>query len=265
MEGTPDERRHLAATFDTVPDGYHRARPAYPSSLFDRLLVVTGLTPSARVLEIGCATGTATRPMAERGFAVTCIERGPALAAAARRSLADLDVDVRVGEFEEFSGDAPYDLVFAATAWHWIDPAVRYGKAAELLRAGGHLAFWSATHVFPPGGDDFFYELQPVYDAIGQGVPGGASYPAPGELPDERVQIEASGRFDVVDVSHFDWETTYDADGYIDLLNTFSGHIAMAKWQRQRLYDEIRARLSARSGASLRRHWGAVLHVARRQ
>jgi hypothetical protein len=55
----------------------------------------------------------------------------------------------------------------------------------------------------------------------------------------------------------------YDADGYIDLLNTFSGHIAMHDWQRDRLYGEIRRRLAARPDGRLRRHWGGVLHVAR--
>jgi hypothetical protein len=48
------------------------------------------------------------------------------------------------------------------------------------------------------------------------------------------------------------------------LLDTFSGHIAMADWQRDRLYGEIRRRLAARPDGQLRRHWGAVLHVARR-
>ena len=48
------------------------------------------------------------------------------------------------------------------------------------------------------------------------------------------------------------------------LLNSFSGHIAMAAWQRDRLYGEIRRRVAGRSNAKVRRHWGAVLHVARR-
>ena len=71
--------------------------------------------------------------------------------------------------------------------------------------------------------------------------------------------------FEVVDVRHFDWEETYDAEGYIDLLGTFSGHIAMQPWQRERLYGEIRRRLGERAGRRLRRHWGGVLHVARRR
>ena len=62
---------------------------------------------------------------------------------------------------------------------------------------------------------------------------------------------------------HFDWETVHDADSYIDLLDTFSGHIAMADWKRERLYGEIRRRLAGRPEGTLRRHWGAVLHIAR--
>ena len=57
----------------------------------------------------------------------------------------------------------------------------------------------------------------------------------------------------------------YDAEGYIDVLETFSGHIAMAPWQRERLYGEIRRRLGERPDGLLRRGWGAVLHVARRR
>jgi hypothetical protein len=66
-------------------------------------------------------------------------------------------------------------------------------------------------------------------------------------------------------VTQFDWELKYDADSYVDLLETFSGHIAMAPWQRQRLYAEIRRRLNERPDGLLRRHWGAALHVAGRR
>jgi len=104
-----------------------------------------------------------------------------------------------------------------------------------------------------------------VYDEIGEGLPEGASFPRPGDLPDERDDIEASGLFESVLVRHFDWEVAYNADGYIRLLDTFSGHIAMEGWQRDRLYSEIRRRLGERPDGLLRRGWGAVLHVARRR
>jgi SAM-dependent methyltransferase len=257
----------LRQTFDSAAESYQRARPDYPSELFDDLIETAGLVPGNRVLEVGCATGKATIPLARRGFQITCIELGADLAAAARRNVNDLDVQVVEGRFEDWRPEPGirFDLVFAATAWHWIDPAVGYLNAWRALRPGGHLAFWSATHVFPDGGDPFFAELQEIYDEIGEGMPPGSPQPRPGELDEATAQIEASGLFDVVRVRHFDWERVYDADGYIALLDTFSGHIAMEDWQRDRLYGEIRRRLAERPDGTLRRGWGAVLHVARRK
>jgi SAM-dependent methyltransferase len=265
---TPDgERERLAATFDQAAARYQQDRPDYPAELFDDLIAAAGLAPGDRLLEIGCATGKATLPLARRGFRITCVEPGRHLAAAARRNLAGLDADIHEARFEDWRpGQAGrYALVFAATAWEWLDPARRYALAWRALRPGGHLAFWNATHVFPDDGDPFFAEIQEVYDEIGEGLPAGADRPRPGELPDRTAEIESGGLFTVTHVRQFDWERRYDADGYIALLNTFSGHIAMEDWQRDRLYGEIRKRLSRRSDGILRRHWGAALHVARRR
>ena len=132
-----------------------------------------------------------------------------------------------------------------------------------MLRPGGWLALWEAGHVFPVDGDPFFAEIQDVYDEIGEGLPPGATRPRPGDLPDDRAEIEATRLFDVVDVEQLAWEVDYDADGYVDLLDTFSGHIAMEDWQRDRLYGEIRRRLAERTDGRLHRGWGGVLRIAR--
>jgi len=264
MTASDADRELLRQTFDRASDLYQRARPDYPAALYERLLEVTALNAGSRLLEIGCATGKATLPLAARGFRITGVEIGTALAAAARRNLADFDnVEIVEVAFENLDARfASYDMVFAATAWHWIDPGVRYQRAADALGRRGYLAFWDAVHVIPYGGDPFFEELQEVYDDIGEGVPRGTLLPRPGELDDRRDEIVASGLFDVLDLSQFDWEITYTADEYIDLLDTFSGHIAMHAWQRARLYGEIRRRLAERHDGRLRRHWGGVLHVA---
>ncbi len=262
-----DDRERLRATFDSAADLYQQARPEYPEQLFETLVDVAGLHPGARLLEVGCATGKATLPLARRRYRITCVEIGPALATAARANLADFPhVDVVESAFEAWDPPAGerFDLVFAATAWHWLDLEERYQRAWRLLRTGGHLAFWSAVHVFPESGEPFFTELQDVYDEIGEGLPENAVWPRPRDLPDDRAEIERSGFFEDVVVRHFDWEITYDADGYLRLLDTFSGHIAMEAWQRDRLYGEIRRRLEQRADGLVHRHWGAVLQVARR-
>lgn len=218
------------------------------------------------MLEVGCATGIATRPLAERGFNVVCVELGEDLARVAEGSLAAYpQVQVIHADFESWVPTGTFDLLIAATSWHWLDPDLRYQRAWEALRSGGHLAFWSATHVFPDHGDRFFREIQDVYEQIGEGLAPDASWPRPGELPDSLEEIERSGLFSDAIALQFDWEIVYGPDGYIDLLDTFSGHIAMAQWQRDRLYGEIRRRLAERPDGRLSRGWGAVLHVARRR
>lgn len=259
------ERLRLRQTFDRAAGLYDQARPEYPEALFDDLIALAGLTLDDHLLEVGCATGLATRPLARRGFRITCIELGTELAAVARQNLAEWPVQVVQGSFEEWQPYERYGLVYAATAWHWIDPDLRYLRAWQALRPGGHLAIWGAGHVFPVGGDPFFDEIQDIYDEIGEGRPPGQGQPRPGELPDDRAEIEATGLFEVIAVRHYDWERVYHAEEYIELLDTFSGHLAMADWKRKRLYGEIRRRLALRPDHSVRRHWGAVLQVARRR
>ena len=165
---------------------YADARPTYPDELVDALVAATGIGPGSRLLEVGCGPGTATLPLARLGCRITAVELGEGLAAEARRRLAAYpDVDVVTGSFESWPpGEHAFDLVYAATAWHWVDPDVRYRRAHDVLRPDGHLAFWRADHVRPAGGDPFFEEIQEVYDEIGEGLPEDHVFAAPGELPE---------------------------------------------------------------------------------
>ena len=258
-------RERLRGTFDQSAERYEKARPSYPDRLFGDLVELARLGEGDLLLEIGCASGKATRPMLGRGFSVVCVELGARLAAVARRELAGLPVQVHDGSFEAF--DAPpgaFALVYAATAWHWVDPEVRYGKAHALLQPQGHLAFWSALHAFPDGFDPFFSEIQSVYEAIGEGADLSWPPPRPDEIADDSAEILASGLFEDVQVRRYLWEQAYTADEYLALLDTFSGHIAMEPATRSHLYDEIRRRIDRRPDPRVRRHWYSVLHVARR-
>lgn len=259
------DRLHLRRTFDSAAALYDRARPRYPVELFDVLTRRAGLRPGDHVLEIGCATGIATQSLTERGLNVVCVELGEDLAQLAQRKLAAYpQVKVIRADFDSWIPTQTFDLVAAATAWHWIDPETRYQRVWHALRPGGHVAFWSATHVVPEDGDPFFIELQDVYDAIGEGLPPDAQWPRPGQLPDSLQEITDTGLFSDAEAVQFDREVAYSADGYIDLLNTFSGHIAMSGDQRDTLYSAIRERITQRPGGRVNRHWGAVLHIAQK-
>jgi SAM-dependent methyltransferase len=183
----PSDRERLKKTFESVAHQYHQARPDYPEALFDELVELTGVRQGDQLLEVGCGTGKATLPLARRGYEVTCIELGSDLAAEAKSNLAAYpQVTVIQQAFEAWEPGRParqFDLLFAATAWHWIDPAVGYEKAWSLLKPGGHLAVWAAEHVIPVNGDTFFGEIQDVYDEIGEGLPPGTPSPTPTRCP----------------------------------------------------------------------------------
>jgi SAM-dependent methyltransferase len=256
------ELRH---TFDQTAETYEEARPDYPVGLFQDLIDITKIGTESSLLEIGCGSGKATRPLAERGFKVVCVELGPRLAQVARQRLDQFaGVEVITSSFEDWdSGGETFDLIYAATAWHWIDREVRYQKAATLLKPGSHLAFWSATHAFPKGFDPFFTEIQEVYDAIGESHDEPWPPPHPENVPDEAAEIESSGYFEVVGTRRYLWAHRYTAAEYLALLDTFSGHRAMEADKRNFLYREIRSRIEHRTDPRVVRHWLAILHVAR--
>lgn len=70
------QRHGLCAVFDEAAEVYDRTRPVCPSQMFDDLVSRAGLAPGDRVVEVGCGTGQATVPLAERGPAVTAVELG---------------------------------------------------------------------------------------------------------------------------------------------------------------------------------------------
>lgn len=253
----------LRHTFNTAANRYHRARPRYPDALLDALCGSANLGAGSSVVEVGPATGVATEQLAGRGMAVTAVELGEDLAAEAAANLqAFPNVAVINHQFETWEGPKhSFDAVLAATMWHWLDPDLVYDRAHRLLKPDHYLAFWSATHVFPEDRDPIFEQLQATYDRLGMSTPQDWEFPRPGRLP--AVEVPSAAPFEPVMVQQFDWELSYDADSYIDLLSTFSGHIALSDDVRAEIFEEIRFRLSRRPDGLLRRHWGAVLQVHR--
>lgn len=258
---TPDHR-NLALSFDQSAASYQDARPDYPAKLFDDLISVAGLLPGDRAVEIGCGPGKATGPLARRGLRITALEPGRQLAEQARTNLTGTGTEVITTTFEDWAPDPArdYALVYAATAWHWVDPEVRWSKATSILDRRGHLAIFGAGHAFPHDFDPFFTRVQQVYNEIGEGIDDWPP-PAPDRLPDPTPEYRANGY--VVDaVRRYVWSLTYDAESYIALLNTFSNHILMPADKREPLFAEIRRLLAERPDGLVTRHWVATLVVA---
>ena len=263
----PTDRR-LRTTFDRAASQYQRARPAYPDALYADLRALTGIEPPARLLEVGCGPGKATLPLARMGFRITAVELGDALAAEARRNLAAFPgVSVTTSSFEEWEPPPGvlFDLVYAATAWKWVDPEVAYAKAAALLPRGGHLAVWAADHAFPAGSTRSSPRSRRCTTRSARATaPRGHRHrprssptrPPPRSSPPatsrSRGHGATSGRCGTRQ------RTTRPAG------NLLRPHRHGAGPPRT-LFEEIRRRLAARADGRLTRHWSAVLTVGRRR
>jgi SAM-dependent methyltransferase len=256
-------------------DLYARARPSYPAEIFADLAELAELRPEARLVEIGCGTGQATRPLAERGYAITCVELDGEAAALARRNLAGLrNVEIVNADFEAWRPEhGGYDAVVAFSSFHWIAPDRRYRIAAELLRRSGKLVVVSLVHVLPDGGDPFFGDVADDYVAVlGEDARemltiGRPPHPdAVAALSDRVVgeELEASGAFRLIGTRRAFWDVTYPCDGYIDLLMTVSTYRRLEPALRERLFARLRQRIGARPGARVRVRYMALLYVAER-
>lgn len=139
------EARRYGEVFNEVADEYDRHRPAYPDALIDQACEVGGLSPGARVLEIGCGPGQLTRSLLARGLRVTAIEPGERLIARARDQLGNAgEVEFVNRRLEEAPlPHAHYSAAFSASAIHWVDPDVSWRAVADALADGGTLALVS--------------------------------------------------------------------------------------------------------------------------
>jgi SAM-dependent methyltransferase len=240
MEASADRHR-LRQTFDRVPELYDRARPAYPDAIFDDIVSLAALPATGRVLELGVGTGQATVALADRGLSVVGLEPGAALATLARRKLAPYaDVQVVNETFEAWEPDGSFDAVVAFTSFHWIDPEVRFAKAARVLRPGGALAVVQPHTVL--NDDRFWIDVQEDYDAV---VPSPDNGPPkrPDEIEDLGREIESSGLFRNVAARRHLWETHYTAREYVSLVSTYSPTLDLDEATRTRLLDRIQRRI----------------------
>lgn len=267
----PSELRlHRRTTFDDDAERYARTRPTYPAALFDAVADAAGLRAGSRVLEVAPGTGQATVPMAEREWRVTAVELGVHMAALARRAAASVpsaDVEVVVSPFEDWPlPSEPFDAVLCATAWHWLDPAVRARKAAAALRPGGVLAVVWSSHV-AGGSQDFFDAASACWERFGQrDSDGGTRFTL---TPEAEVdwptrEFERGDAFAEVTHQGFPVEVEYATEAYLDLISTYSQVAVLEPEAREGLLDCLGDLADRRFGGRIRHRYLFQLVLARR-
>ena len=133
--------------FAEHPEVYARWAERGPVNVhYDRpeILRLAGDLGGKRVLELGCAGGTLTALLADRGADVLAVDREPRLADAARRRLGDrARVEVAdLGQPLAFVADGSVDLVVASLVLHYLaDWAPVLAEVRRAMAPGGALVF----------------------------------------------------------------------------------------------------------------------------
>jgi SAM-dependent methyltransferase len=131
---------------DRVTD-YVKYRPGYPSEVVTFLHTTCGLAEGARVADIGAGTGISSKLLLDAAHPVVAVEPNQAMRAAADAWLAGYaDYTSVAGTAEATTLDsASVDLVIAAQAFHWFDPATARREFARILKPRGLIALiWNS-------------------------------------------------------------------------------------------------------------------------
>lgn len=140
----------LRTTFNDNAQNYDSIRPSYPFALFHDIREYSKITSKSTILEIGIGTGQATYPFLKNNYNIIAIELGSNLAHYTKNKFKKYNnFSIINTSFEEFNSPSnTYDLIYSATAFHWINPYIGLSKVKRLLKAGGTIAlFWN--HPFP--------------------------------------------------------------------------------------------------------------------
>jgi SAM-dependent methyltransferase len=240
-----EEEREQRLVFGEDAERYDRARPSYPLDLIDDLVSLVG--HGARAVDVGCGTAKAAVLLAEAGLSGVGVEPHPSMAAVAERNLSEHAAwRVDVADFETWRhrpGDVPVDLVTCAQAWHWVDPALGWQRAADVLRPGGWLAlWWNWAACEPPN-------MTPVLDEIyaehGPELDFRALRPDRPRVPAPPPDVTALGP---PLQRAYPWGQLYSTDEFLDFLGTHSSHRLLASDQLDALLDDIGEAVDARGG-----------------
>lgn len=265
---TGDLRVRRRGSFELVAASYADARLGYPSGVFDA--IAQRVPAPARVLEIGPGPGIATLRLAERGYRVLGVELGARMTDVARRRLGSYpQVRIVNADFDRWEPETleRFDLVLAASSWHWLDPATRDRRACDLLRSGGWLALM-ANH--PRGGRigsrsrAFWDATDPIYRRHAPQLVAERHWD-PRSQPYTAAELRRSGLFAPVVRLTFPWRHAFTADAYLALLDTYSDHRALPPAKFGALKQAIRELIELRFDGVAPRYFLTHLYLAQQR
>lgn len=243
----------LEWTFDTVASTYEKLRPGYVDELYQTLFDYIPIDSSSNVVEVGIGGGQATLPILKTGCRLTAVEYGEHFSELCREKFKDYPhLSVITNKFEnlEFE-DAAYDLVFSASAFHWIPEEIGYSKVFSMLRSGGVFARFANHPYRDKGNPALSEEIDSIYARYYYKF-----YNKKQETPKEYTEEQAKSiamiaqKYGFTDMRYALFYRTriFSAKEYIALLGTYSDHIAIGETTRKDFFTSIEEAINRHGG-----------------
>lgn len=232
------------ALFGADPAAYDRGRPAYPDRVYQILRERCDLAEGTATLDVGAGTGLSTRRLLEFGanplLAIEPDERLASILTDALRPWAERTT-IAVEPFESARlQSGAFDLVTAATSFHWIDEHTGLDQAFRALRPGGALALWWNLFGDESRPDAFHRATSHLFT-------GGAESPSAGAPGRERHALDVERRtaalrsagFEAVEHELVTWTAAFDGEQIRALYSTFSAVTRLDPVAREQMIEAV--------------------------
>lgn len=244
----------LEWTFDTVASKYAKLRPGYTDELYQMIFDYIDINKSSNVVEVGIGGGQATLPILQTGCNLTAVEYGENFSRLCEEKFKEYkNFSVITDKFENVSfSDGSYDLVYSASAFHWVPEEIGYPKVFDMLKSGGVFARF-ANHPYRDKGNlalsDAIDELYAKYYCKYYGK----DIKLEKEYSEEQAmqRAEIARKYGFIDIKHalFYRTRTFSAKEYIELLGTYSDHIAIEEPLRTEFFSKIEETINQYGGS----------------
>lgn len=234
----------LEWTFDTVASTYEKFRPGYVDELYQEIFDYIPISESSKVVEVGIGGGQATLPILRTGCELTAVEYGVHFSALCREKFKNYPkFSVITSKFEDvfFKEDA-FDLVFSASAFHWVPEEIGYTKVFSMLNSGGVFARFSNHPFRCKDNPALSEEIDKIYTAYyykfhnrKQEIPKEYSE----EQAKQRALIAEKYGFTDIRYAMFFRTRTFSANEYTTLIGTYHDHIAIEETIKKEFFSKI--------------------------
>ena len=261
------ENNGLNWTFDTVADTYEKLRPGYVDELYQDIFEYKTINKQSRVVEIGIGGGQATLPILKTGCKLTAVDYGEKFCEICRDKFKEYSNFSAVsGKFEDIDMGNEYDLIYSASAFHWIPEEIGYKKVYNILKNGGIFARF-ANHPFrDKEKPELTAEMDRIYAEYYYKYHNKEPKP-PIEYTEQQAHDRAliAEKYGFTDIQYklFYRTRTFTANEYIALLGTYSDHIAIEETIRTEFFSKIEDAIN-RHGREIKIYDTIDLQLARK-